>query len=573
MNNSTDPTQNNGGSEHADLVSQSLDGTPNAEQFARLQQRLIADPDARRRFIDHLLLDAELAEEFSLESIGGMVDLLSPGSPGEKAASSLVPGVRLRPSLFRSPTVGYGAALASCIAVVIGATLWFSNPREPAPMRQDNSLFATITQTRNAWSANSEQPIELGQKLSAERVAIAVGSIEITLRNGVTMVLEGPCELELQTEMRAFLHAGEVVVRVPKGMSGFQLDTASASILDLGTEFAAKAGERLDTDVQVYDGAVLATPHGARIGGQFPSRIEAGQAVRFTPQTQGEPESIAYSDERFVRRLSTEKGIERGVSRREDERQFRMGQHDALQVTLAAAPITVDGRLDDWNAEGKFRSELSIARGNSIASPEFLEGRMMYDDKSVYIAAHIGDPFPMRNQIDPAMDREFVWRGGALQVRLSTDRSLDWPIEANGPSYYRNRGLTAGDEDQARALNPRLAHLTMWYHAPTDKALLHIAYGMNFREVQLNPNGFRGTFRRDDDGRGYVLEYAIPWTLLNAGDNPPRRGDNLAVSWTVHWSDHSGRRWRDQLVDIRNPEEPRRIFAWERAATWGRAQY
>jgi hypothetical protein len=25
--------------------------------------------------------------------------------------------------------------------------------------------------------------------------------------------------------------------------------------------------------------------------------------------------------------------------------------------------------------------------------------------------------------------------------------------------------------------------------------------------------------------------------------------------------------------DGRNPDEPRRIFVWERAATWGRAEY
>jgi hypothetical protein len=41
----------------------------------------------------------------------------------------------------------------------------------------------------------------------------------------------------------------------------------------------------------------------------------------------------------------------------------------------------------------------------------------------------------------------------------------------------------------------------------------------------------------------------------------------------VHWSDAAGRIWQDQLVEIRNPHEPHGIMVWERAATWGRAEY
>ena len=70
-----------------------------------------------------------------------------------------------------------------------------------------------------------------------------------------------------------------------------------------------------------------------------------------------------------------------------------------------------------------------------------------------------------------------------------------------------------------------------------------------------------------------VLEYAIPWRLLNAADDPPRSGDVLAAAWQVHWSDESGRLWRDQMVEIRNRREPPRIMVWERAATWGRVEF
>jgi hypothetical protein len=47
----------------------------------------------------------------------------------------------------------------------------------------------------------------------------------------------------------------------------------------------------------------------------------------------------------------------------------------------------------------------------------------------------------------------------------------------------------------------------------------------------------------------------------------------LAVTWQTMWGDAEGRLERYRLYDGRNPAEPRRIFVWERATTWGWAEY
>jgi hypothetical protein len=69
------------------------------------------------------------------------------------------------------------------------------------------------------------------------------------------------------------------------------------------------------------------------------------------------------------------------------------------------------------------------------------------------------------------------------------------------------------------------------------------------------------------------MEYAFPWRLLNCEDAPPQPGDDLAASWQVCFSDEGGRLWRTQIIEVRNPDEPPRIYTWERASTWGRAEY
>ena len=194
---------------------------------------------------------------------------------------------------------------------------------------------------------------------------------------------------------------------------------------------------------------------------------------------------------------------------------------------------------------------------------------MMYDADYLYVGAHVADPAPMRNLIDPATDGDAGWRGGGVQVRISTDRTLGWPVDANADIYYQGQPIKQRPQD----LNEKLVHLTLWHHAPSQKDCLHVNYGMDFHGGQTNPNGYRAAFRKDADGRGYTLEYAIPWALLKAQDDPPRAGDTLAATWTVHWSDESGRRWRGQLIEIRNPSEPLRNNNWDRAASWGKATF
>jgi hypothetical protein len=238
-------------------------------------------------------------------------------------------------------------------------------------------------------------------------------------------------------------------------------------------------------------------------------------------------------------------------------------------VTRAIEPVRIDGRLDDWQAAAGF----TASRDGSADCPEWADGRMMYDDEHLYIAAHVGDPAPMQSMIDPSLDADDGWRGGGVQVRLSTDRGMGWPVNANAPNYYAMRGIAPTAEQKAAATNHRLAHLTMWFHAPSQKACLTIAHGMLVSDLVVDPSGYRGGFVRDTDGKGYVLEYAIPWRLLRCEADPPRAGDTLATAWQVHWSDAGGRLWRDQLIEVRNADEPRRIMIWERGATWGRAEY
>ena len=535
-----------------DLISSWLDGRLSAEESARLEEELLHSRAARDEFRAWADLDSLLVQQAEAGQ-----------NNSGQAAQVAMPEVR-RP---------WWIAAAAVIATVL--VVWAVRPPIERPL-------ATVTGTQFLLPAEPAAALTAGQPLAAGRVAILGGVVQVKLRNDVVLVLEGPGEVELVDEMRARLQSGSVLVRMPKGRHGFVVETATTDILDLGTEFAVKAAAGFVTDVQVYDGAVMATSSRGEAAARFPRRIEAGQAVRFSADAGGKAEAIPYRAERFTRRLTATDVVERPShgSSVDNLRHFGRPTRDAIAVARATVPVVIDGRLDDWRHAAGFVRGLDGAAGSAATSgvaagrpAEWVDGRMMYDDGHLYIAAHVGDPAPLKNVIDPVLDPADGWRGGGVQVRLSTDRAMGWPAEANGPLFYSVRQLEPTDEAVAAAANPRLTHLTMWYHAATKTPCLTLSHGMQVADPAVNPSGFRAAFTPDADGRGYVLEYAIPWRLLNCEDDPPRAGDTLAATWQVFWSDSGGRHWRDQLIEVRNPAEKQRVFVWERAATWGRAEY
>ena len=204
--------------------------------------------------------------------------------------------------------------LAVALASVAAAVAILPGRRPPAPSTiaappAQVAPLAIIVQTRFLISGEDGKSLEPGQPFAGGRLALRGGAVELRLRNGVEVVFEGPGEMDLLDDMSAFLYDGNVVVRMPKGTDGFRLKTTTADVLDLGTEFAVKASGDAYTDVQVYDGAVMATGRSDGSSPRFPRRLEAGQSARFSPHGPELPEPIPYAESRFVRRLPAEPGI------------------------------------------------------------------------------------------------------------------------------------------------------------------------------------------------------------------------------------------------------------------------
>lgn len=550
--------------ELAALLNMLADGNLTEAEERRLREILDRGEPALKLFREFASLHAGLHWDYAMLLAPG----LPPPSDPEKDGGPEKDGESW-PPIHRAAAIL--AVIAAAVATTVAAWMVIATPPDPPGRQAGGDAFATVRQTRFLLPADGEPPLTVGQSLEAGRIAIGGGAVELRLRNGVVIVFEGPGELDLAGELSATLHAGNVVVRMPEGMKGFVVRTPTTDVLDLGTEFAVSIGPGNATDVQVYDGAVIASAGRRHEAARLPKRLVAGEAARFLSEPHDKPVPMEFRPERFVRKLPHDVGIPYDwvSSEQDDKRHFGPATQGSIVVHRAPVGMVIDGRLDEWEGRPGFSGTLD----GTATCKEWADGRMMYDDKCLYVAAHVGDPMPLRSIIDPEIDGGWGWRGGAVQVRVSTDREMGWPALGNGPSYYAQRHLEPTSEQEDLAKNPRIAHLTMWFHAPTKTPCLTINDGMLFTNTATNPAGFVGAFVADADGKGYTMEYAIPWTLLGCADDPPRRGDVLAAVWQVLWGDETGRMRREQMVEIRNPAEPLRINVWERAATWGRAEY
>ena len=557
------------------LVSGLGDGTLSDAEFQELSSRLADDPQARAFWFLRNDIDVGLAR-MAATATGAMAPAARSATPAPVIAPAAAPR--------RGRQVATALAATACLVALVAIVgRWMPGARGIVPQRPfpasaaavGPAPLATVTDAQFVLTGGAVSAPRLGQPVEAGRVGIAAGLLQFTLRNGVIITLQGPGSLDLIDEGRAFLSEGAAVVKVPKGMSGFRLDTATTEVLDLGTEFAVRAGNGGATDVQVDDGAVIAN----RTGGGFPTRLEAGKAARFDVAVEGDPQPIPFVEGRFIRNTSVSRPIEDHRYRDDEERALQVygrPRFDSIRVHRAPAGMTIDGRLDEWPGLGSksgSKSGFASALPGRDEATHGVQGRMMHDAEHLYIAAHVADPAALRNQYDPELDPHIAWQGGGLQVRFSADRRMGWPVDANSPQYYLARQISPNDAEREKSQNQKLSHLTLWHHAPTGRACVAINHGTRYADPTVNPTGAHGAFTADADGRGYTLEYAIPWRLLNAADDPPRSGDVLGTVWQVFWSDESGRLWRDQLIEVRNLEEPARMSPHERAACWGRAEF
>ena len=236
------------------------------------------------------------------------------------------------------------------------------------------------------------------------------------------------------------------------------------------------------------------------------------------------------------------------------------GLNKKLYAVPLPGAVVIDGNLNDWDWSGHFESyEREETRDTQRA-----ECAMMYDDEALYIGAKVKDTSPLMNRHNPAADADKAWMGDCLQVRLVTDRRMPFP--------YIKGNLGGAEAMGAESGQP--LHLMIWYFTDNKEPALQIHKSMAMQPVRAEwgPHGvvphknFQAEYRIDTDGKGFTMEYRIPWDTLNAKDNHHIAGDIATATLQFLWGDGSGMVYKSCAYDLMSQPG----FPWQDTACWGK---
>src|SRR5262249_16037078 len=144
-------------------------------------------------------------------------------------------------------------AIAACLAIALGAALWFAARHEGAnDDAREPPAIAWLVNAQDCLWAEGAAPVEdlrAGKLLRLER---GLGEVRFQCRAPVR--LEGPAGLELISSRSARLVQGKLTARVATPNAGFEIVSVHGKVIDLGTEFGVSVSDTGATEVYVFEG-------------------------------------------------------------------------------------------------------------------------------------------------------------------------------------------------------------------------------------------------------------------------------------------------------------------------------
>lgn len=257
------------------LIFQVIDETISPKDFERLQDAIEQDDEARDEYLEAVWLFESLCE-IAHESQTPNIDSLNLGS-----------SLRETPRQTKVWNPVQHVTLAAVVVIVVsGFTFWLG--RSNVPTQQQQVVIAEPPEPRFSghaslkravglrWPSNAVRHLE-GDILPNGLLAFDAGTAEIDFFCGATLIVEGPAELDIESDWSIRVTRGRLRASVPPAARGFVVKAADSEIVDLGTEFALEVDsgnarvEVIDGEVEIrggaFDGRHLQTGEGKSLKG------------------------------------------------------------------------------------------------------------------------------------------------------------------------------------------------------------------------------------------------------------------------------------------------------------------
>ena len=303
--------------EIAELVVLSMENDITKEQLQRLESLLEGDPIARKYYFrlintywglqepDNLKVlhdkGHEAPYDIELWKALAEIEATAPGihieRPSEKTDDSDMivdakPGHKIsKMSIF---TLVFSAAAILFITVLV---IFFPSP----------PVVATLTDSINAEWVNIKEIPSNGDVLRKGEMTLIRGLAEVTFDDGAVVVVEAPAVIKLVSPKSMFVSSGKVSAFVSEYATGFTVNTPSASIVDLGTEFGVSVKYDGSCDLHMFRGKanLVVGQEGQKRTTQI---VEVDQA-RSVDRRASQIRDISLQKNDFVRRIDSQNGF------------------------------------------------------------------------------------------------------------------------------------------------------------------------------------------------------------------------------------------------------------------------
>ena len=210
-----------------------------------------------------------------------------------------------------------------------------------------------------------------------------------------------------------------------------------------------------------------------------------------------------------------------------------------MQVLPALGKVVVDGKFNDWDLTGGI---LACSDAENLRDQYSQWFHVMFDAENLYVLSRWKDPTPLNN---PGEKGAMGFQGDCLQFRTVT---------------------TDG------AGKKRTAHWTAWKYRHGDD-VVQVQLGGDFKGGEIpdaKTEGVQQAFAVDADGKGYVQELAVPWSLLTADKQPLKSRAKMVMTLEPNFT--AGSLGRVTIKDIFKPGvQIDRVFTFMGEGCWGYA--
>ncbi|MCU0876768.1 MAG: LamG domain-containing protein [Pirellulaceae bacterium] len=280
----------NHSSAERELFRKVADEALSADEFACLEERLLADREFRFRLVQYLDLEANIYAELSDSALPDSWHDIPRDEQAivSPARSTTRNGWRTGWGWMGLGLLAAAAALAA-IAVIYGLPVRLgstqvahSGPtqqgspakspglavqeREGSPggegsgyveaQLQGMEVAAIVTHAESLEARVRGTRLSPGVRLKPGSLVLREGRVQLEFLGGAKLLAEGPCELHILTPKSATLVSGKAATRVLEWGKGFVLNTPETALVDLGTEFAVAVDDERGSEVRVTVGEV-----------------------------------------------------------------------------------------------------------------------------------------------------------------------------------------------------------------------------------------------------------------------------------------------------------------------------